>query len=78
MTDTRTICRFATAYAGLIHATSETNRIVWQDMYVKAADELGLRDEDHKGLGDHRAEAKRRHDDAVAFHRTRHPLNGDQ
>jgi len=61
--NTRLICRFATAYASMVTAAAERRedgRLVWQDIYVQTADELGIKDEDHHGLKECRAEVERR------------------
>ena len=61
--NTRMICRFATAYSAYCDATikgDENSRLVWLDLYVEAADELGIPDSEHHGLADCRAEKKMR------------------
>lgn len=67
--NTRLIARFATAYAAMNDASlngNEESRICWLDIYVDAADQLGIPDEDHHGLKECRDEKKRRDEDFMA------------
>jgi hypothetical protein len=75
------IVTFAVAYQGYhqaIQKGDDNGRIVYQDMLVTAADTLGIDNREMSGLADHRAEVKRRHDDAFASYCARHPAMGDQ
>ena len=81
MTNRKPIVTFAVAYHNWHQAIQEGNengQIVYQDMLVDAADALGLADDEMHGLRDHRAEKKRRDDDAFAAYCARHPAMGDQ
>lgn len=72
MNQNRLIARFATAYQSLNEATAtgnESSRLVWLDIYVDCADQLGLQDEDHIPLKDARDEKRRRDEDFMANYR---------
>jgi hypothetical protein len=64
----KAIATFATAYSAMGDALAKEDMgsyRVWRDIYVAAADVLGMKDEDHLGLGDARR-AQRAADEAFA------------
>lgn len=70
----RLIVRFAVGYQGYHQAVQEGNEngtIVYQDMLVDAADQLGIKNEEMHGLEGHRLDVKAREEEFLRNYRER-------